>query len=182
MQQQTWDVVLLGRLAGVAIIFGGIALSGWNDIELYDQLGDLGDGDGFLNAGISKSFFVRDFLNSSLHWAYLGLFILAAVEALVWVKPRPLDASRGTPDLVTVCRVLGALIIVAGPALSVWDIVDDNRLGAFDNTLTFNQAQQFLYELLYWLAAGLVVILIAEVADRLRRRGGWRRTTKGVAS
>jgi hypothetical protein len=96
--------------------------------------------------------------------------------------PRTNDSSHRTADVVVICRALGALIIVAGPALSVWDIVDDNRLGAFDNTLTFNQAQQFLYELLYWLAAGLVVILIAEVADRLRRRGGWRRTTKGVAS
>jgi hypothetical protein len=177
MQQQSWDVVLLGRLVGVGIIFGGIGLSGWNDIELYDRF------DNEYGFGLSKSFFVRDFLNSSLNWAYLGLFVLAAVEVVVWMRPpRTNDSSHRTADVVVICRALGALIIVAGPILSVWDIADENRIGYLRNTLTFNQAQEFLRELLHWLAAGLIVILTAEVADRLRRRGGWRRLTKGVAS
>lgn len=181
MHRQTWDIVLLGRLVGVAIIFVGMALSAWTVIDLRAEVGDATFGVAF-----PTSNYVREFLDGALDWAYIGLLVVAAAEIVDWIRPRRgrrtgYQAAAG-PDVITFCRVAGAFMIMAGPALSAWGIIDENRLSGWDSTLTFAQAQEFLEDMLQWLFRGLMIIITAGIADRLRRRGGWRLRSKGVAS
>lgn len=174
MPQQ--NIVLVGRLVGVGIIFAGIGLAAWDEIESYRLVGD----DGFLTFGLSKSSAVRDFLDASLNWVYRGLIVVAGAEIVHQLR-RGRGRAAATLDVIALCRVAGTVMIFAGPALSIWDIIEENRRGYWENAVTFVQARAFLRDVLHWLFAGLLIVVAAGIADRLRQRGGWRPRTKGVA-
>jgi hypothetical protein len=170
MHQRNWDVVLIGRLAGVGIIFGGIALSGWNAIDYPDFGFD------------ETRFKTLVFLSSSLDWVYRGLVVVVAAEIVNWIKPRQPVVRLDRLDAVTVSMVAGVLIVVLGPVFSVWRLIEYDRLGAFNVFLTTFGWQDLFGDVLHWLFAGLLVVLLAGIAHRLRRRGGWRLHRKGAAS
>ncbi len=67
-------------------------------------------------------------------------------------------------DFVTLGRMAGLAIITVGFALAAWDVIeaeDDFGLGKARLFRTF------LSQALSWLQAGVIVILVAEIAARL---------------
>ena len=64
-------------------------------------------------------------------------------------------------DIVALGRIVGMLILVVGVALTIWDVADLGEFGAEQ------QFRVFLRGVLSWAASATLVILAAEIADRL---------------
>ena len=69
-------------------------------------------------------------------------------------------------NVVTLGRIVGMLIVVAGIGLALWDALDVpyQVSGGFQPRLFFNSV-------LRWSASGFFIILAAEIADRLGSAG-----------
>ena len=147
-----WDIAMLGRVAGIAIITAGVVLAAL-DASAFD-LGRPRGGD--------SSFRFRYFLADSLQFAWKGGLVFAGarlVDRFGW-------GGRGRIDWhdTQLLRRLGIAIATIGISVTVWNLVELNAPDASSTSRLFIQGV---------IAAawqGGMLVLAAEVAERV----GWR--------
>lgn len=143
-----WNIVTLGRLAGLGIIVAGIILAALDASALSD-------------AFVGSHAKVRYFLHDATGFAWKGGLVFAAAEIadrFGWGGRRWID-WQGTRLL----HLLGLAVIVVGIGATVWDM---NVLpGGNLSTLT----RIYLRSIIGALWSGGVLLLAAAIADRI----GW---------
>jgi hypothetical protein len=193
MNWHRWDFAYLARALGGLIIVGGTGLAAWSAIDFPKGYPLDGDPTRYF-LGIDGA---RYFLGATLTYAFWGFIVILLAELALQMDrtgSHPIDEGQalesdasehvGAPPLVRmetiwafwnnvnfiqVGRAAGVLIIIGGIALAGWDALD--RQPVLINLTTRDAAKFILGNVLQYTFYGLVVILLAELAQRVG--SGW---------
>ncbi len=145
-----WNVVTLGRLIGLAIIVVGIVLAAFD----ASAAPDVGQG---------SHYELRFFIRSAVGYVWQGGLVLVVAEIgdrFGWGAP------SGTIDwnAIVLLKLIGVAVIVVGILLTLWDVkaIHDAHDGGVGQ-----MSRYFVRGAIYYVFDGALVVLLAEVANRM---------------